>query len=387
MRTGLQRIADGDAAMISRLAGRRLGLLAHPASVDRDLRHASQVLGEAGCHVAVLFGPEHGYGGEVQDMVSVASNQAAEVPVYSLYGDRFEDLTPKAEWLQGLDAIVIDLQDVGSRYYTYVWTAVLMLKAAAKQSIPTIVLDRPNPLGGVVVEGAPQRAGYTSFVGLYDVPVRHGLTLGELCLMVVERERLPNATLEVITMTGYERGMTFQACDLPWVLPSPNMPTLDTARVYPGGCLLEGTNLSEGRGTTRPFEVFGAPFLDGAKLAAAVQMPGVRLRPLTFLPMFQKHGGTLCGGVQVHVTEPAAFRSYALYLQLIAAAFRLSDEARFRTEPYEFVADRPAIDLLTGGAEFRSLVEARADLGAYLAEQDQAAAAFVAASATYRLYV
>jgi uncharacterized protein YbbC (DUF1343 family) len=385
--TGLERIAQGDAAVLSRLRGRRLGLCAHPASVDSHLRHARYVLEAQGLGIHTLFGPEHGYGGEAQDMISVGDDRhAAGAPVHSLYGDSEDALSPTAEQLQGLDAIVIDLQDVGARYYTFVWTAVLVLRAAAQHGIETVVLDRPNPLGGEIVEGGPQRAGYRSFVGLCDVAVRHGMTIGELCHMVATLEGLAPA-LHVVTMSNYQRSMTYAQTGLPWVLPSPNMPTLETAQVYPGGCLLEGTNLSEGRGTTRPFEIWGAPFLEAGKLAARVQAEGVVLRPLNFSPTFQKHAKQRCFGLQVHVTDAQRLRSYALYLRLIAEAQRLSGGAfAWRTAPYEFVSDPPAIDLLTGGPEFRTLVDAGQDITGWLAQDDHQAQAFAARRHEWLLY-
>jgi uncharacterized protein YbbC (DUF1343 family) len=394
VRTGLDRIAAGDDEVLRFLRGRRVGLCAHPASVDARLRHARFVLEGAGVPVRALFGPEHGYGGEAQDMIAVAEH-AQDVPVYSLYGASEADLSPSAAQLRDLDVIVVDLQDVGSRYYTFVWSAVLVLRAAAKLGVETIVLDRPNPLGGVIVEGGPQRPGYRSFVGLRDVAVRHGMTIAELCGMAQREEGLDAGALRVVPMQGYRRELSFEETGLPWVLPSPNMPTLDTAPVYPGGCLLEGTNLSEGRGTTRPFELWGAPALDAARLVENVaadgcgELPGVALRPLTFSPTFHKHAGQRCFGVQVHVTVPSALRSYALYLRLIAAARRAHPaEVVWRTTEYEFVTDRPAIDLLTGGPEFRTTVDAAAagDLPGLLAEDRRSAAAFEASRRPYLLY-
>jgi uncharacterized protein YbbC (DUF1343 family) len=386
--TGLDRIARGEPALLARLRGKKLGLLAHPASVDRRLRHAHAVLNEAGCDVRALFGPEHGYGGEAQDMIAVDSERAARgVPVHSLYGPSEADLSPRPEWLDGLDAVVVDLQDVGSRYYTFAWTAARMLRCTAPRGIELFVLDRPNPLGGSVVEGMPQRAGYRSFVGEYDVAVRHGMTLGELCRLTCARDGVDPALLSVVPMNGYRRESDFAATGLPWVLPSPNMPTLDTACVYPGGCLLEGTNLSEGRGTTRPFEIFGAPFLDGAELARRVHVDGATLRPLSFTPQFQKHQKQRCSGVQVHVTDARRFAPYAAYLKLIAAAREIAGDAfAWRTEAYEFVTDRPAIDLLTGGPEYRELVDRGASLEEYLARDARGAAAFVEERAAYLLY-
>ena len=379
--TGLDRLAAGEADVVALVRGRRVGLVAHPASVDARLTHAKDLLVRAGAELRVLFGPEHGYGGEAQDMIGVGELRDAETgaQIRSLYGTTEAELSPKQEWLAGLDAIVIDLQDVGSRYYTFVWTAALMLRAAAAAGVETIVLDRPNPIGGAIVEGAPQRSGYRSFVGLYDVAVRHGMTIGEIAQMVRELEQLDPSALRVVEMNGWTRAMLFADTGLPWVLPSPNMPTAETALVYPGGCLLEGTSLSEGRGVTRPFEIWGAPGLDGRVLADAVSGAGAQLRPLTFQPTFHKHAKQICGGVQVHVTDARALRSYELYLRAIAQAHTQTRESfRWRTETYEYVSDRPAIDLLTGGPEYRAAVDTgdAAALEAVLAAEARGAARF-----------
>jgi uncharacterized protein YbbC (DUF1343 family) len=386
--TGLDRIARGDEEALQPLRGRKLGLLAHPASVDARLRHAREVLLEAGCELRALFGPEHGYGGEAQDMIAVGGERRPDgVPVYSLYGSREEDLSPRAEQLDGLDAVVVDLQDVGSRYYTFVWTAVLMLRACAPRGIETIVLDRPNPLGGERVEGAPQRPGYRSFVGLHDVAVRHGMTIGELCRLSCARDGLDPAALRLLPMRGWSRAMSFADTGLPWVLPSPNMPTPDTALVYPGGCLIEGTSLSEGRGLTRPFEIWGAPGLDGHALARAVPLEGAVLRPLSFTPSFHKHAGQRCGGVQVHVTDASRFAPYAAYVRMLAAArAQLGPAMAWRTEAYEYVTDRPAIDLLTGGPEVRAAIDRGAPIDDWTAQDALGAASFDAERAAYLIY-
>jgi uncharacterized protein YbbC (DUF1343 family) len=376
VRTGLDRLATGDSDAVRLVAGRNVGLLAHAASVDRTLRPAASVLRQAGARISALFGPEHGFAGAAQDMVGVGTNDATEIPVFSLYGDDAEDLSPKPEWLQGLDAIVIDLQDVGSRFYTYVWTAALTAKVAAAVGTDVVLLDRPNPLGGARVEGAPQREGYLSFVGLYPVAVRHGFTIAELVQWVCDRENIDRDFLHVVSMKGWTRSMEWRDTGLPWVMPSPNMPTLDTAVVYPGGCLVEGTRLSEGRGTTRPFELWGAPDVDVGPLLA-LDLHGVTLRPVEFTPTFQKHAGRSCVGVQVHVTDPWVFRPYETYLRMLAAVLpQLPVEERWRTEVYEFVSDRPAIDLLTGGPEFRTAVDEGSPLDSVLAEEARGAAKF-----------
>jgi uncharacterized protein YbbC (DUF1343 family) len=359
LRTGLDRLAT-HAALGAELRAARVGLLAHPASVDRRLVHARRILDDLGVRVQVVFGPEHGYGGEAQDMVGVAhGTDRLGTAVRSLYGPREQDLSPTGGDLARIDILVVDLQDVGARYYTFVWTAVLAMRACARAGVRMLVLDRPNPLGGdaTSVEGRRQEQAYCSFVGLEPIPVRHGLTLGEVVAWRAEVERLPAGAVRVLGVTGLPREADAMAWDRPFVMPSPNMPTLETARVYPGGCLVEGTNLSEGRGTTRPFEIVGAPWIDGAKLADdmhALGFPGFRARPCTFSPTFQKHAGRVCGGVQVHVTDPQAFRPYATYLALVALARRQNPDAfAFRTEAYEFRDDVPAFDLLTGSPEAR----------------------------------
>jgi uncharacterized protein YbbC (DUF1343 family) len=377
VRTGLDRVGDDARHLV---AGRRLALLAHPASVDAAFRPARAVLEAAGATIEVLLGPEHGLSGEAQDMEQVGTERRAKGPrIYSLYGATEASLRPTAEMLDGVDLLVIDLQDVGSRYYTFVWTALLCLETCASLGLPALVLDRPNPIGGLAVEGPAIDVGFGSFVGLHDVPTRHGLTVGELLTLAL-RERGLAAGLDVVAMSGWRRGLRFDETGLPWVMPSPNMPSLDTALVYPGLCLIEGTDASEGRGTTRPFEIIGAPWVDGEALAASLgqeALPGCAFRPLRFKPMFHKHAGRVCGGVQVHVTDRDRFRPLRAGVAIIRALWQLGGAGgglRWRTEPYEFVADRPAIDLLAGGTWLREGVEAGAALddlcGAWPREED-----------------
>jgi uncharacterized protein YbbC (DUF1343 family) len=279
--------------------------------------------------------------------------------VKSLYGAQYEDLIPTPEDLDGVDRLVIDLQDVGARYYTFVWTAVLVLRAAVARGIRVLVLDRPNPLGGdpQVIEGKNQEDAYRSFVGLEPIPIRHGLTLGELVAWRAHLEGMPHELLDVLRVKDLDPSSHASAWDRPFVMPSPNMPSYETARVYPGGCLLEGTNLSDGRGTTRPFEITGAPWLDGMALARdfnAARVAGALARPVTFVPTFHKHAKHACGGVQIHVTDTQTFRPVRAYALLIALAHR-QDPTRFqfRTERYEFVDDIPAFDLLAGSGRGR----------------------------------
>jgi uncharacterized protein YbbC (DUF1343 family) len=282
------------------------------------------------------------------------------VPVHSLYGRDAESLRPAPRHLRGLDALVFDVQDVGTRFYTYQATMLYCMEAAARAGIGFFVLDRPNPIGGFAVEGPALSPGYENFCGVHDVAVRHGLTVGELAGLYLE-ERALELALVTIPCRGWRRGAEQRETGLPWVFPSPNMPTPETARVYPGMCLLEGTNLSEGRGTTRPFELFGAPWLDGERLAEALsaeRLPGVAFRPAAFVPAWDKHAGKRCGGVELFVVDPARFRPVRTGVACIAAARAQSPKRfRWRTEAYEFVEGIPAIDLLCGSAREREAIE------------------------------
>lgn len=367
---GLDRLATDPslAPLVAELRSSRIGLLAHPASVDRALEHALGVLERLGIVPRVLFGPEHGWAGHAQDMIGVDDSGQAGARIVSLYGERYEDLSPRREHLDGLDVVLIDLQDVGARYYTFVWTAVLVARACHGAGVRVVVLDRPNPLGGTAIEGRLQEsARFHSFVGLEAVPIRHGLTLGEIVAWRAHAEGQAES-VTVVKTTGLERAAHAPAWDRAFVMPSPNMPTYETALVYPGGCLLEGTNLSDGRGTTRPFEITGAPWLDGARLArglVATKLPGFVARPLAFEPTFHKHAKQQCGGVQIHVIDREAFQPVATYVALIALAQQAHPEHfRFRTEKYEFVDEIPAFDLLTGAATARERILRGDDPGA-----------------------
>lgn len=348
------------------LRGARVGLVCNPTAVDRRLAHAADLLHAAkGVELAALFGPEHGVRGDAQYMAAVGEERDPRTGVraFSLYGETVSSLRPTAAQLEGLDALVFDVQDVGTRFYTYQATMMLCLEAAAEAGLAFVVLDRPNPIDGVSVEGPRLRPGFESFCGLHDLAVRHGLTVGELALLF-RAERSLDVELTVVHAHGWRRTQRFRESGLPWVFPSPNMPTPETALVYPGMCLLEGTNLSEGRGTTRPFELFGAPWLDGARLAealAAEQLPGAGFRPVSFVPTWDKHAGTRCHGVELFVTDPARFRPFRTGLACVVEA-RRQDPKRFawRTEPYEFVEGIPAFDLLCGSAREREAIEAGA---------------------------
>ena len=354
-------------SVTGRLRRARLGVLAHPASVDRSVEHIGDVLEKIGIRPVLFLGPEHGYGGEAQDMIGVADARDARTaaPIVSLYGDRFEDLSPTAEHLAAIDLLLIDLADIGTRFYTFIWTAVLAVRAAAKAGIPVILLDRPNPISGLrsVVEGRSQGPECLSFVGLEPIPIRHSLTIGEVVALFAKRSGIGlGDALSVVTVESWERNTLATHWDRPFVTTSPNMPTFETTLVYPGGCLLEGTNLSEGRGTTRPFEIVGAPWIDGHRLAQGLRATGLTgfvARPITFRPTFQKHAGQICGGVQIHPTDVASFRPVATYVALVALARRQNIERfAFRTERYEYVDTIPAFDLLTGSSDARLAMEA-----------------------------
>jgi uncharacterized protein YbbC (DUF1343 family) len=345
------------------LRGLVVGLVCNPTAVDRRLRHAADLIHEAdGVRLAALFGPEHGVRGDAQYMSAVAGehDRRTGVRVFSLYGASAASLRPPERMLRGLDALVFDIQDVGSRYYTYQATMLHCMEAAAAAGIGFFVLDRPNPVGGRAVEGPALRPGFESFCGVHDVAVRHGLTVGELAGLYRE-ERGLDVALTVVPCRGWRRDMLQRDTGLPWILPSPNMPTPETALVYPGMCLLEGTNLSEGRGTTRPFELFGAPWLDAGMLAEALgaeRLPGVRFRPASFIPSWDKHADVRCRGVEVVVVDREAFRPFRTGWACVAAARRQNPRRfRWRTEAYEFVDGIPAFDLLCGSDRERRAIE------------------------------
>lgn len=327
-------------------------------------------------------------GGAVyMEAVGSAIHPPTGLPTISLYGHSADSLKPRREDLEGLDALVFDIADVGARYYTYLWTMMLAMEACAEAGVRFLVCDRPNPIGGAV-EGAPQEPDYLSFVGLHPISVRHGMTVGELAKLLAAEKRI-DVDLVVSPVTGWARDTDFSATGLPWVSPSPNIPSARTALVYPGMCLLEGTNLSEGRGMARPFEVFGAPWLSAVGFADALnalELPGVRFLPTHFRPMFDKYAGQTCAGALLHVTDRAAFRSFETGLRVVEVARREAPGAfGWRTEPYEF-DPRPAIDLLTGSPGYRKTVEAGENLAGEIARHNAGARGFLARREPYLLY-
>lgn len=342
------------------LKGRTIGLVSNPSSIDADFCHVVDRAERGGVRIGALFGPQHGFRSDVQDNMIESPHRVdgrRQIPVYSLYSETRE---PTADMLDGLDALVIDLQDVGTRIYTYIYTMANCLVAAARHGLPVVVCDRPNPIGGLQVEGPMLQRGFESFVGQYPIPMRHGMTIGELARLFNEHFEI-GAKLEVVAMRGWRRDQYFDQTGLSWVLPSPNLPTLEGAIVYPGTVLFEGTNVSEGRGTTRPFELVGAPWVAAESFADGLNargLPGVHFRPAVFEPTFNKHAGRACGGCQVHVTNRASFEPVATGVALIEA-FRQAgpEEFAWRQPPYEYETVRPPIDILYGSARLRETVD------------------------------
>ena len=337
------------------LRGTRIGAVLHPASVSATLAHSSRILESLSprlFRLAALFGPQHGDLGQTQDnMIEWEGYRHPRlgIPVHSLYGENRE---PTDGMLRGLDALLIDLQDIGTRYYTFIWTMYLCLKACSDRGIPVLVCDRPNPINGTTIEGALPDTSYRSFVGLHPISVRHGKTIGELAIQFRD-EAFPECKLEVLPMEGWKRSMWFDQTGLPWVLPSPNMPTLETATVYAGMCLLEATNISEGRGTSRPFELFGAPWIRGEEFAAglnALALPGVYFREAYFLPTFHKYAGETCAGAQLHITDRDRFFPFRTGVEIIRYT-QASYAAKFewKPPPYEYEYRRLPIEVLIGG--------------------------------------
>ena len=364
---GIDRLLEIDRRLI---AGRRVGLVCNPASVDGSLRHSSDRLAQdSDLTLAALFGPQHGFRSDLQDnMIETphARDARRAVPVYSLYSETRE---PTTEMLRDLDVLVVDLQDVGTRVYTYVYTMANCMRAAARHGVQVVVCDRPNPVGGDEIEGTRLEPAFSSFVGQFPIPLRHGMTIGELARLFNDEFAI-NCALDVIPLSGWHRSMYYDETGVPWVMPSPNLPTLDSAIVYPGAVLFEGTKLSEGRGTTRPFELIGAPWIDGERLAAAMnarRLPGVHFRAAFFEPTFQKHARQTCGGCQIHVLDRRIFRPVRTAVELIAE-FRKQDSNRFawREPPYEYEHEKQPIDILFGSDRLRTVVDTESDVRAFV---------------------
>lgn len=396
MHVGLDKLT---AHLRTHWRGARIGLLCHAASTTSTGQHAIGLLARnSHWYLTTLFGPEHGATTTAEDMEGVASvrDAATGLPLYSLYGDSPRSLKPTAAMLAHLDALVIDLQDIGTRYYTYIYTMTLCMKACAKLGRAVIVCDRPNPIDGVTVEGPLGAPGFESFVGLFPLPVRHGMTIGEIA-RYVNATRQVGAALTVLPMEGWNRASYGDQTGLPWINPSPNMRSLTAALLYPGMCLLEATNVAEGRGTATPFEHCGAPWIDGAALAAmprAYECAGVTCTPTTFVPTARKYAGQRCHGIRCTVTDRTTFRPYAFGLALLHAVITSQQGFRWRNPsgplpddgPYEFVIDRPAIDLLTGSDAVRAALDQRAPWPTLRALADGPSAEFLQRRTQHLLY-
>ena len=382
VRTGLERIIDECSALIR---GRQVGLVTSASAVTAGLVPAVDALATTGS-LTTLFAPEHGLGAHEADGAPVASSIDAHtgLPLYSLYG---EHKRPSAEMLADVDLLLFDIQDVGVRFYTYVWTMTYVLEAAAEHGLPVIVLDRPNPINGLVLEGPTLEPGYASFVGRCPIPLRHGMTVGELAQLFNAEQGL-HADLTVVPMEGWQRGMWFDSTGLPWVPPSPAMPKLETAIVYPGTCLLEGTNVSAGRGTATPFELLGAPWIDPYRLADSLNdldLPGVRFRPASFIPCSSTHAGETCRGVYVHVTNRQVFRPLAAGLHLVSALRALWPQS-FEWLETSWEGQPPHFDLLIGNGWVRPWIDEGRPVGEIVSQWRTTLAQFEQQRRTYLLY-
>jgi uncharacterized protein YbbC (DUF1343 family) len=342
-----------------------------------------------GVNLKALFGPQHGIRGDVQDnMVETPHTLDREtgLPVYSLYSETRE---PTEEMLADLDVLVCDLQDVGCRIYTFVYTIANCMRAAARLGKRVIVCDRPNPIGGVAVEGNVLESEFASFVGQFPIPTRHGMTTGELARMFNSQWGI-GCDLEVVPMEGWARELWFDETDAPWVIPSPNMPTLDSATVFPGTVHIEGTQVSEGRGTTRPFELVGAPYIDAAEFERHLQsigLPGVRFRASNFLPTFQKHSGKVCGGIQIHVTDRQSFKPVVTGVAVVKACFDLYGESfRWKEPPYEYVFDKNPFDVISGTDALRTSIESGETLDSITDSWSEGLKEFMSLRSEYLLY-
>ncbi len=358
IRLGLEKILNERLGVLKNL---RVGLICNQASVNHRFQHAADLFEDnPGINLVKLFGPQHGIRGDVQDNMVETSHgidRATGLPIYSLYSETRE---PTEEMLSGIDALVFDLQDVGCRVYTFVYTMANAMSACTKFGKKMFVLDRPNPIGGTAVEGNTLERGHESFVGQYPIPMRHGLTAGELARLF-NREFGINCDLEVISMDGWEREDFYDETDAPWVMPSPNMPSVETTVVFPATVYFEGTQVSEGRGTTRPFEIVGAPYVDAREYSdalAALNFGGVVFRAINFLPTFQKHAGQTCGGVFVHITDRNEFEPVIVGIAMVKTIFDLyPGEFKWKNPPYEYVLDRNPFDVIAGTDNTRTSIE------------------------------
>jgi uncharacterized protein YbbC (DUF1343 family) len=354
---GLEKLLQGGTSF----RGARLGLVCNQASVDHNYHHAADLLHQhPELDLRALFGPQHGIRGDVQDNMIETEHgidRKTGLPVHSLYSETRE---PTEAMLRDIDVVVFDMQDVGCRIYTFVYTLANCMRAAKKWGKRVVVCDRPNPISGAVISGNVLEPEYASFVGQFPIPTRHGMTVAELARMFKDHFNI-GCELEVLSMDGWWREYWHDETDAPWVMPSPNMPTLSSATVFPGTVHFEGTQLSEGRGTTRPFELIGAPYIDPDAYAAnlnAIGFPGVFFRSCGFQPTFQKHAGVSCGGVQIHVKDRKSFEPVITGVAMVKLAYDMyPDQFRWKDPPYEYVYDQNPFDVISGTNKIREAIE------------------------------
>lgn len=355
IKTGLDNFIFG----IDKYKNRNIALIVNHTSVSSDLHYSWDYFRQAGLKVKCIFSPEHGLFGTEQDQVPVVEQPTVDAEVVSLYGNDFESLLPDRSLLDGIDLVIFDIQDVGARYYTYLNTMILFMKSISGMDVEFLVLDRPNPIGGLVSQGPILCEGYESFCGILPTTVQHGMTAAELALMAQKYFDL-RIDLNYIKMSGWQREFFYQDTGLPWVPPSPNMPSLTTAIVYPGMCLFEGLNISEGRGTTTPFELWGAPFVNPTDLCShlnSLNLNGIYFRPQYYKPKFNKYSGQNIGGVFIHVTELKEYKSFEYSIAIVKSLFDFYEELEFLHGVYEFNKKYPAFDLLAGSSKIREMIQ------------------------------
>lgn len=363
MKIGLETVFEQH---LDLLKNQRVGLIVNPASINQNFEHAADTFYNcSSINLTTLFGPQHGIRGETQDNMiewEGFNDRKTGVPVYSLYG---QTRIPTEEMLKDVDVLVFDIQDVGTRVYTFIYTMAHAMQACAKYGKRMVVLDRPNPIGGELVEGNILEPEFASFVGLFPIAMRHGMTVAELAKMFNEAFAI-GCELDIVPMSGWKRSMWWDETGLPWILPSPNMPTLDTATVYPGMVIFEGTMVSEGRGTTRPFELIGAPYIDAYRLTEELNnlnLPGVYFRPNYYQPTFHKHVGQLCGGLQLHITNRQTYKSVISAVAILSTIYHLyPSKFEWKQPPYEYVHDKLPIDVIFGSDKVRKQIESGASL-------------------------
>ncbi len=366
VKTGLDVLLEND---LEPLAGKKIGVVCNQATVDSQYHHIYNTFYEFQRNglfaIKAVFGPQHGLWGHTQDNMiewEGAPDPVTGIKIFSLYG---EHRKPTPGMLEGIDLLVIDLPDIGTRYYTFIWTMALCFEACEEQGIEVMVLDRPNPIDGEHVEGSILQPEYNSFVGLYPLPQRHGMTLGEIA-QYLQKTYFPKLRMSLVKTEGWKRNMLFPETGTPWVMPSPNMPTWETALVYPGMCLFEATNVSEGRGTTRPFEMFGASWISGQALCRhlnELDLPGVYFRPIYFLPTFHKFQDEMCEGAFIHVTDTQTFKPVLTAVAILKAVLEMNPtEFRWNDPPYEYEYKKMPIDILAGNSWLREMLGAKKSL-------------------------